>query len=73
MEVALGCLARYLPVSERLAEALVDGHCEKTLALLWGVIFHFKVPPLILTFCSVHCVCTYYTRTNVLASEAVHA
>ena len=43
MEVALSCLSHHMPVSERLAEALVDGHCEKTLALLWSIIFHFKV------------------------------
>ena len=43
MEVAVSCLAQYMQVSERLAEALVDGHCEKTLAFLWNVIFHFKV------------------------------
>ena len=43
MEVALSCLSHHMPVSERLAGALVDGHCEKTLALLWSIIFHFKV------------------------------
>ena len=44
MEVALSGLAHHMPVvSERAAVAVVDGHCEKTLALLWSIIFHFKV------------------------------
>ena len=43
VEVALSSLGRSMPVYERSAEAVVDGHREKTLALLWSIIFHFKV------------------------------
>ena len=59
MDVALSCLKRHMPVSEKLAEALVDGHCEKTLALLWSIIFHFKV----------HVTCTLFVHVHV----AIHS
>ena len=43
MEVALGGLSHHMPLPERAGESVVDGHREKTLTLLWSIIFHFKV------------------------------
>ena len=44
VEVALSCLAQYMPIPMRTAEAVVDetDHCEKTLELLWNIIFHYR-------------------------------
>ena len=44
MQVALKALEEHLPLPAGVtAESIVEGHKEKTLTLLWSIIFHFKV------------------------------
>ena len=44
MQVALRGLQEHLRLPAGVtAESIVEGHREKTLALLWAIIFHFKV------------------------------
>ncbi|KAL5489025.1 hypothetical protein EMCRGX_G018068 [Ephydatia muelleri] len=44
IQVALKALEEHLPLPAGVtAESIVEGHKEKTLTLLWSIIFHFKV------------------------------
>ena len=44
VQVALTKLKRYVSLPAGVtAESIADGHREKSLALLWTIIFHFKV------------------------------
>lgn len=46
--MALKCLSEYvtLPAGAN-SQSIVEGHREKTLALLWSIIFHFNVRKII--------------------------
>lgn len=64
MEIALKELNQHFSLPPGITCACIaDGHCEKTLALLWSIIFHFKVRQCL---CAVHvCVCRITTTKKL--------
>ena len=71
-EVALTCLRHYMAVPEGASETVVDGHREKTLALLWSIIFHFKVRRQYSSV-DVQCTCIYISVTCACTRVCAHA
>ena len=44
VEIALKSFSNYLHIpAGTTTQSIVEGHREKTLTLLWAIIFHFKV------------------------------